>query len=54
MLNELDNQDKINIIKDRIELHLKSLAKGEGSIEDINLNIAVLQDEIDNINTSML
>jgi hypothetical protein len=50
MLNELNNEEKINIIKDKIELHLKSLANGQVNFEDINLRISVLEQEIDKLN----
>ena len=49
MLNELNIEDKISVINERINSHLKLLADGMGNIEDINSKIAILKQELDNI-----
>ena len=49
MLNQLNNEDRINAINKKINLHLKNLANGNGSFEETNLMINALKEELDKI-----
>lgn len=54
MSNELDNQKKTDLISKKINLHLQSLANGEGSFDEVNLIINALKEEIDKINGKVI